>query len=76
MDVIRAWEVAAAMEAAHVAMVVAAEPSAQEAAAAQESVVTLVRDAEDQATRGEWEAQEMVSRVEAESATVCHTPKF
>jgi hypothetical protein len=68
--VTRAREAAATAEAACVAAVLAAETSAQEVAATRDSVVLLVKDVEDQATLAEREAQERVSRVEAESTVV------
>jgi hypothetical protein len=64
------WEAAIAVEVTHVVVVLAAEASAQEAAAARDSVVVLIKDAEDQATLVEREVWERVSRVEAENATV------
>jgi predicted nucleic acid-binding Zn-ribbon protein len=66
--VIRAWEVTVAAKAAHVTMVCAVEASAQEAVVVWESVVALIRNAEDQAALAEREARERVLRVKAKSA--------
>jgi hypothetical protein len=48
----------------------ATEASTQEAAVARESIVAVVRAVEDRAALAERDAQERVSRVEVESATV------
>jgi hypothetical protein len=58
------------VEVALTMMVLAAETSAQEATAAQDSVVTLVKEAEDWAAPMEREAQKRMLRVEPESAVV------
>jgi hypothetical protein len=64
-EVIRAWEATVAVEPAHAATVGTAEASAQEAVVIWDSVVTLIRVAED------WAAlAERVSRFEVESAVV------
>jgi hypothetical protein len=68
--VTRAREASSTAEAACVTAVLAAETSAQEVVAVRDSVVLLVNDVEDQATLAEREAQERVSRVEAESTVV------
>jgi hypothetical protein len=64
VEVTRAREATAAVEAVGVAVVLAAETSAQEVA------VTRVKDAEDRAALTEREARERVSRVEAVSTGV------
>jgi hypothetical protein len=66
-EVTRAREAATATEAAHVAAVLAAETSTQEAAVARDITSFCVKDAEDQAILAEGEALERVSRVEAEN---------
>jgi hypothetical protein len=55
------------VEAARVAAVLAMGTSAQEAVVAWDSAAISVRDVEDRATLAEREAQERVSRVEAEN---------
>jgi hypothetical protein len=62
-----ALKAVASVEAARTATVLAAETCAQEAIMTQCSAVILIKDAEDRAALVEREAQEMVSRVEAES---------
>jgi hypothetical protein len=74
VEVTRVWDATAAIEAARVMAVLAAE-----AAVAQEGAATLVKYVEDQATLAEREAQEMVPRVEAVIAKVlatCNTRLF
>jgi hypothetical protein len=56
------------MEATHVVVVLAPKPFALEAAAAWDSVMTLVKDVEDRAALSEREVQEMESSMEMESA--------
>jgi hypothetical protein len=68
VEVTRIWEDATAAEAAHAAVELAVETSAQEATMAHESAVTLVRDVEDRAVLVEREPQESVSKVKAKSA--------
>jgi hypothetical protein len=70
VEVTWAWEATATAEATRVMTVLAAYTSAQEAAAAQDSIALRVKDAEDQATPVERESWERVSRVEAENAVV------
>jgi hypothetical protein len=62
------WEETAAMEVARVTAVLAAETSAQEATAAWDSATFCIKGAEDRAALVERQAQERVSRVEAENA--------
>jgi hypothetical protein len=61
------WEETAAMEAARVTAVLAAETSAQEATVAWDSATFCIKGAEDRAALVEREARERVSRVEAEN---------
>jgi hypothetical protein len=61
--------VAAAVEAARVAAMLAAETSALEATVAWDSITLHVKDAENQATLVEREALKRASRVEVEKAT-------
>jgi hypothetical protein len=67
VEVTQIWEDATAAEAAHAAVELVVETSAQEATMAHESVVTLVRDVEDRAVLVEREPQESVSKVKAKS---------
>jgi hypothetical protein len=60
-------EATAAAKVAHAVAMLAAETSAQKAAAAQDSATLCVKDAEDRATLAEREALERVSRVKAEN---------
>jgi hypothetical protein len=69
-EVTRAREAAVAAEAVGVAVVLAAKTSAQEVAVTRDSVVTRVKDAEDQAALTEREARERVSSVEVVSTRV------
>jgi hypothetical protein len=71
--VTQAWEVAAAVEAAHVTLVLAIEASAQEAATVRDSAALHVKDAEDWAAVAERDDQERVSRVEAENTMALAT---
>jgi hypothetical protein len=71
--VTQAREVAAAVEAAHVTLVLAIEASTQEATTVQDSTALHVKDAEDWAALAEREDQERVSRVEAENTTALAT---
>jgi hypothetical protein len=64
----RAREAATAAEAAHVAVVLDAETSAQEATTPWGSAVVRIRDTEDQATLVERAARERVSSAEVENA--------
>jgi hypothetical protein len=66
--VTQAQETAGAVEAARVATMHDTEASAQEVTTAWESVVALVKDAEDQAVLAKRETRERESRVEAENA--------
>jgi hypothetical protein len=67
VEVTWAWEAAIAMEAARIAVVLAAKTSSQGAAAAWDSATLRVKDVEDRATLAEREVLERVSRVEAEN---------
>jgi hypothetical protein len=67
VEVTRVREAASAVEVAHVAVVLAVETSAQEAAITWDSTAAQVKDAGDQAALTEREARERMSRVEAES---------
>jgi DNA-binding protein len=66
--VTQAWEAAVATESTHVMVVLTAETSAQVAIVARGRAINLIKDAMDWAALVEREAQERVSRVEAESA--------
>jgi chromosome condensin MukBEF ATPase and DNA-binding subunit MukB len=68
VKVTQAQKATTTAEAAHVMVVLVAVTFAQEAATTWDSVVTLVKDAEDWATLSERGAQERVSRGEVESA--------
>jgi hypothetical protein len=68
VEVTWAREVVAAVEAARVTTVLAAETSAQEAAVVRVSAALHVKDAKDPANVAEREALERVSRVEVENA--------
>jgi hypothetical protein len=70
VEVTRAREAAAAVEAARVTTVLAAETSAQEAAVVRVSAALHVKDAKDPTNVTEREALERVSRVEVENAMV------
>jgi hypothetical protein len=63
-------EATATIEPARATMVCAVEASAQEAIAAQESTMTLIKKVEDLAAQAEREAWERVSRMEVESVAV------
>jgi hypothetical protein len=67
--VTREREASVAMEATRIIVVHAAKASTQEAAVAGESVVALVKDAEDRATLAKGETWERVPTMEVESAT-------
>jgi hypothetical protein len=62
-------EVIRAQEVARAALVRTTEASAHKFTSTWENVTTLVRDMEDRATLAKREAQETVSRAEAESAS-------
>jgi hypothetical protein len=62
-----AWEVAAAVEAARVSVILAADTFGQEDAIAQDSTAIHIKDVEDRATLAKREARERVLRVEAEN---------
>jgi prophage DNA circulation protein len=66
-EVIRAWEVVVAVEAACATVVRFAVASAQEVAAARQRVAFLIQEVEARATLAEREARERRSKVEAES---------
>jgi hypothetical protein len=66
-DVTQARDAAAAAEATHVMVVLAAETSAHEAATAWDSTSVCIKDVEDQSTLVEREIRERVSRVEMEN---------
>jgi hypothetical protein len=67
-DVTQAREAAPATEAAHIAVVLAAETSAHEVAATWDSTTLHVKDAEDQTTLAEREPRERVLRMEVQNA--------
>jgi hypothetical protein len=70
VEVTQEWEVAVAAEATHITAVHDADTSAWEVVVAQNSAMIRIKDAEDQATQVEREAQERASRVDTENATV------
>jgi hypothetical protein len=79
VEVARAQEATAAVEATRVMMVLAIESSTQEAAMVWDSAALHVKDVEDQSTLAERETHERVLRVEAENivalASTCEDAK-